>query len=845
MGRDIVAVVGEMTLEEKASLTAGADGWSTVAIDRLGIRGVTMTDGPNGARGAAMPGVGETLPAVCVPCGAALGASWDPELVRRVGALLGGEAREKAARILLAPTVNLHRSPLGGRNFEFYSEDPLLTGLLAAAYVQGVQSVGVATTVKHFVANESEFERFTADSIVDERTLRELYLVPFELAVGRGGTLGIMTSYNRLNGRHLANDERLVAGVLRGEWGFKGFVVSDWYAIGDTAQAARAGLDLQMPGPSRFYGSALVDAVRDGSVPEAEIDAAAIRLLSVLDGIGALDDPPAEAAAFRDTPEARALAREAAAAGMVLLTNEGVLPLAAATLASVAVIGPNANRAIIMGGGSAQLQAPYFVTPLDAITAALDGTAIVTFDQGVDITRTIAPIPSDWITAPSGEPGFALDVHAGRSFAGDVLRHTTRPDGLLMFNAAPKEIDGDEFCFRATGVVRPPASGRYTLSLIQIGRARVLVDGEVVLDGVTDPPPAGIDMFGMGSVQLTADVELDAEHGNEVVVEYTNEAASILSGAKVGIQTALPTDGIERAAAAARDADVAIVVVGTDGEWETEGHDRDAMGLPGRQDELITAVAAANPRTVVVVNAASPVTMPWADAAGAVLQISFGGQEMASALADVLLGVTEPGGRLPTTLPHRIEHTPAYGNFPAHNGSSRYAEGVLIGYRWYTTRQLPVSFPFGHGLSYTSFEIAAPVLATDRFVAGTPFSLHVTVTNTGERRGSEVVQCYVSPPASQRFRPVRELKAFAKVWLDPGESSTVSLELDDRSFAYWNVPDEDRDAMRAALLSGLPWVPPDDHVARPAGWTVEPGDYQVFIGRSVVDTPHVATVHVE
>lgn len=845
MARDIAALVAQMTLDEKASLTVGADGWHTAAVERLGIPGVAMTDGPNGARGTEMPGVGQTLPAVCVPCAALLGATWDPGLVARVGALLGREAREKTARILLAPTVNLHRSPLFGRHFECYSEDPWLTGVLASAYIRGVQGEGVATTVKHFAGNESEFERFTADSQIDERTLRELYLVPFEHAVRDGGTLGVMTSYNRLNGTHLANSAAMVAGVLRGEWGFDGFVVSDWYAIGDTVQAAAAGLDLQMPGPSRFYGTALAEAVRAGAVPEAEVDAAAIRLLTVLDRLGALDDPPGAAASFTDRVEDRDLAREAAAAGMVLLTNDGVLPLDPTQVTSVVVIGPNAARAVIMGGGSAQLHAPYFVSPLAAIERAFAGSATVTHLPGVDITRTVPPVAAEWITAPDGSPGFVIDVYAGRHWEGEVRRRTTRPDGVLVFNAAPKEIGGDEFSFRATGIVRPPASGTYTLAMIQIGRARVFVDGALVFDGVTDPPPPGIDTFGMGSEQLRTTIELDAAQGAEIVVEYSNDGASILSGVKVGLQAALPADGILLAAEAARRADVAIVVVGTDGEWETEGNDRDSMRLPGQQDELIAAVAAANARTVVVVNAAAPVEMPWAASAAAVLVSSFGGQEMANALADVLTGVAEPGGRLATTLPVRVEHTPSFASFPAHNGATRYAEGVFVGYRWYGSRHLPVTFPFGHGLSYTAFHIGPPVVAPVYTPGGGALTVDVAVTNTGTRRGSEVVQCYVGPPPSQLgFRPERELKAFAKVWLEPGESTTVRMTLDDRSFAYWNVPDPDRDEMRAALLRGLPWSPPDPHVERPAGWTVEPGDYRILVGRSVADTPHVATVRV-
>ncbi len=357
MSDRVQQLVTELDLDEKATLLAGADLWSTVAVERLGIPPVGLTDGPNGARGPNLPAAftsGPQLTSICVPCGSALGASWDVDLVERVGSLLGAEARIKACRILLAPTVNLHRSPLGGRNFESYSEDPLLAGRIGAAFVRGAQAHGVACTVKHFAGNESEVDRMVADTIVDERTLRELYLVPFELAVREGGALGMMTSYNRLNGEYCADSSMLLADILRGEWGFEGFVVTDWFASAQTELAIAAGLDLEMPGTGRAYGPALAAAVGEGRVDETAVDLAVARLLGVLDRLGALDAPPEpEPVSSPEGAEDRALAREAATAGTVLLKNDGVLPLDARQLTRVAVIGPNAARAVVMGGGSA------------------------------------------------------------------------------------------------------------------------------------------------------------------------------------------------------------------------------------------------------------------------------------------------------------------------------------------------------------------------------------------------------------------------------------------------------------------------------------------------------------
>ncbi|HVN50833.1 MAG TPA: glycoside hydrolase family 3 N-terminal domain-containing protein, partial [Acidimicrobiales bacterium] len=493
MAREIDELVEQLTLDEKASLTAGADNWSTVAIERLDIPSVFVTDGPNGARGPTLPGLGDegTTTAVCVPCGAALGATWDVELLERVGALLGDQARTKACRVLLAPTVNLHRSPLAGRNFESYSEDPLLAGKLAAAFVRGVQRQGVATTVKHFAGNEYETERMSADSVIDERTLRELYLLPFELAVREGGSLGVMTAYNRLNGVYGPDNRALLEDILRGDWGFDGFVVTDWFAQGDTVEAAHAGLDLEMPGPRRFYGGKVADAVRDGKVDEGDLVAAVTRLLGVFDRIGALDDEPVGAKSI-DRPEDRALAREAAAAGIVLLKNESdVLPLAlphgggggaGGETTKLAVVGPNAARTSIMGGGSAQLNAHYQVTILDALRDRLGGGVEIVHEPGADIGRSLPPLePAD---------GFTMEVFVGPDFAGEPIERRAQPNGELWCFGPPSAGAGRDFSVRLSGTFVPDqgppgAGGRWLLSLAQAGRARLLIDGEILVDGMS------------------------------------------------------------------------------------------------------------------------------------------------------------------------------------------------------------------------------------------------------------------------------------------------------------------------------------------------------------------------
>jgi len=812
--RRVDDLVARLTLDQKASLTAGHDLWSTVAVPEAGIPEVRVTDGPNGARGASVPGsAGAT--AVCVPCGAALGATWDLPLMERVGEMLGREARSKQCRVLLAPTVNIHRSPLAGRNFECYSEDPLLSGRIAAAFIRGVQSRDVATTVKHFVGNDAEFERMTISSVIDERTLREIYLLPFEIAVREGGSLGVMTSYNRVNGEYCTDRADLLADVLRDEWGFEGFVITDWFAATDTVRSSMAGTDLEMPGPARAFGARLAERVRGGELDEAFVDAQVRRLLTVFERLGALDDPPPGPERSEDLPEHRALAREAATSSMVLLRNDGLLPVDLGSLTSVAVVGPNADRAQIMGGGSASLSVHYRVTPLDAIRARLGADVTVTHERGCVIDRTVPPLAGASITRADGTAGLDVEFFVGTEAEGEAVHRGQLSSSRILLLGPPPEVGTDAFSLVATGRYTPDETGTHTFTLIQAGRARLFVDGEIVIDGVEDPPGRGSDFFGFGSEEVEAPVELTAGRPVDVRIEYSSASSVGVHGVKIGCRPPIAPDLLDRAVRAAADSDLAVVVVGTNDDWESEGHDRTELALPGDQDELVRRVVEANPNTVVVLNTGAPVALDWADDAPAVLQIWFGGQEMADALVDVLGGDADPGGRLPTTYPLALEDNPSYGNFPGADGEVRYEEGVFVGYRWYDTHDVPVRFPFGHGLSYTTFEVEvvdAPAEHRRSEVTG----IALRVTNTGARSGSEVVQCYVAPASGDVDRPRKELKAFAKVALEPGASSTVVLHLDDRSFAHWDVASHE--------------------------WRVDPGRYELHIGRSVVAIDHVVEV---
>jgi beta-glucosidase len=836
---DVEALLRSLTLEEKAELTAGGDMFATAAVERLGIPRVNVTDGPNGARGQAYPGIAGA-PSTCIPCGSALGATWDPELVERLGALLGREAVDRGCRGLLAPTVNLHRSPLAGRNFECYSEDPLLSGRLAAAYVRGVQSAGVFATVKHFVANEAEYERNSISSVVDDRSLRELYLVPFELAVREGGALAIMTGYNRLNGHWLTEQPRYLLDILRNQWGFEGLVMTDWFAVADSATSLGAGLDLEMPGPGRALGAGVAALVQDGTVPEGDLDAAVRRLLVGFEHGGILDSPTPPVEPKDPSPADRDLIRLAATEATVLLGNDGLLPLDVGSLRRVAVLGDHAGTPRIQGGGSARVVERAVVNPVDALVAALGRGVEVAFARGCEVDRSATPLGRSALPAAAG---FEVEVYDGLELAGAVV-HRAHLDELrlLVFSASAQGYPEGDWSMRVRGTVVPNESGRFELALAQSGRARVLVDGAVVLDGLeSPPPPGGSDFFGFASQELLGVVELVAGRPVEVVVEYARVEA-MLAGVRVGFRT-VDTDALlARAVETAAGADVAVVFVGTTHEWETEGRDRTTLALPGRQDDLVRRVVAANPRTVVVVNAGAPVELPWADDVAAILQCWFGGEEMAPAVADILTGASEPGGRLPTSVPLRLEHSPSHDNFPGENGELRYGEGLFMGYRGFEHRCISPRYPFGHGLGYTRFELGEPRLSADTFTPGGGLIVSMEVCNVGDRAGSEVVQCYVAPEAPRLPRPKKELKAFVRVHLEPGASTVVELRLDDRSFAYWDPGQADWEQVAARFTQISQQIAAHDR--RPPGWQVDPGGYEILVGRSSSDIVGRARVEV-
>ncbi|NMB46147.1 MAG: glycosyl hydrolase [Firmicutes bacterium] len=662
-------LVEELTLEEKASLCSGASMWETKPIERLGIPSICMTDGPHGVRLSEGENLEEGLravPATCFPTACGLAATWDTGLLHEVGTALGKESNSLGVHILLGPGVNIKRSPLGGRNFEYYSEDPVLAGDLGAAFVQGVQGQGVGTSVKHFACNNQEYERMNISAEIEERPLREIYLAAFERVVKKGKPWTVMSAYNRVNGIYASEHREFLTEILRGEWGFAGIVISDWTGVEDRVKAAQAGLDLQMPGPASANDQRLIEAVRSGAMAESVLDEIVARYLTVI--LRAVESK--KGAAF-DQDAHHALARQAAAASMVLLKNtEGLLPLQPGTFDSLAVIGGMAQDPRFQGGGSSEVTPTRMDSPLEEIKRAVGGKARVSYQAG-----------------------------------------------------------------------------------------------------------------------YPADDQVDSELLNAAVET-------------------------------AKNSDVAIVFAGLPAHMESEGYDRSHMLMPKNHVKLIKAVAAIQPRLVVVLNNGSAIALgDWIDRVPAVLEAWLPGQGGGRAVADILFGEINPSGKLPETLPVCLSDNPSFLNFPGENGRVLYGEGLYVGYRYYDKKRIEPLFPFGYGLSYTTFQYSDIACSRAQMRDTESVEVSCQITNTGTRGGKEIVQLYVQPGQSRLQRPEKELKAFAKVELAPGEAATVSFSLGYRDFAYYDPLRED--------------------------WVVDTGTYTVLIGSSSRDVRLETDIQIE
>ena len=807
--RDAATLIAGLPVLDKVLLLTGADSWRTQGADALGLRPMITSDGPAGVRGVVLD---ERQPSSSLPCPSALGATWDTALVGELAAALGAEARAKGVDVLLAPTINLMRTPLGGRGFECFSEDPVLTARLGVAFVRGVQSAGVAATVKHFVGNDSETQRWTYDARIAEHVLRELYLAPFEACVREAGAALVMAAYNKVNGVPMTEHAQLLRDVLKDEWGFDGVVTSDWHAARSTAATALAALDLAMPGPDGPWGVQLAQAVADGAVTPDVLDDKVLRLLRLADRVGAVS-PRGDDLAPDPVPSLvdPGLLRRAVIASLVLLRNEGqALPIDPATVSRVAVIGPNAVYPAIHGGGSAVVSPAAVSTPAAALSEALAGQAEVTVAPGGQTWVMVPEPPPGSLRDPgTGQPGLHLEFRDGQ---GELLAAEHRNStALTWWDQVPPGIGwGEPGTITLDAWYRPDQGGPHIVGAAGVGHLTVTVDGVAVADAATAVPDDPVEaMARPGEIRAAVLLEAGRDARIGLVFRPAANGEGPLS-VRVGLVAATHEDDLmDEAEQAAREADAAVVVVGSAVMTESEGFDRSTLALPGRQDELVRRVAAVNPRTVVVVNAGMPVLLPWADQVAAVIYAWLPGQAMGEAVADVLLGRAEPGGRLPVTLPAREADCPVLHAVPR-DGRIDYDEGLLIGYRGYDAGQSAPQFAFGHGLGYSTWSYESVRADQADPAAGQDLVLTVTVRNTGDRPGRETVQAYLAEPPGDPGRPVRALAAFGTVAVAPGERAEVTLRVPVRAFARWREGQ---------------------------GWFWPPGQFTVHVGRSSRDLP--------
>jgi len=786
------ALLATLDLPTKVRLLTGETAFTLWGEDSIGLAPMAFSDGPTGVRGLKFTG-GEKV--ALFPNATVLASAWSEDGAHEVGEMLAEEAERQHIHVVLGPTINLHRTPLGGRLFEQYSEDPLLTGKLAAAYVKGLQGRGVGACLKHLVANESETERNYMDSVVSEEALREVYLLPFEIAVEESNPWSIMAAYNDVNGVAATEQDHVNNEVVKGEWGWDGLLMSDWFATKTSAPAALGGLDLVMPGPDGPWGEALVADVESGAVPESVIDEHVCRLLRLAERVGALGGPdeqrqwPAEPTA-PDAPERRAQLRRLATDGMVVLANGGALPLAAT--GSVALIGRHGIETVCMGGGSAQVNPPHQVSIAEGLREAI-GEQLTVVD-GVEVReRPVAADPANLTDPETDEPGLRVRYHDadGQLMAEEHSGVTGVSVG--WDDSFPRPVT------KVTLAARVREGGPTRLGAIGVGTWDISVDGTQVASTSLaaeghDPgesmlkPPAwtqDVDLEAGALVEATVTiVRSEPVPGPDGKIGQLSHVIASGMGLKSLVAQPVPAPAEQTIAAAveaARGVDVAVVVVGLTEEQETEALDKHTLALPGEQDALVSAVAAAAGRTVVVVNAATPVLMPWADEVDAVLVAGLPGQEGGHAVADALLGVREPAGRLVTSYPAADGENPGWEVVPT-DLRLEYTDGTFFGYRGFAAgRAEGPAWWFGHGLGYASWDYTS----AERAGAGgngAP-TVEVTVRNTGDRDSREVVQVYLQP--AEHDQPVR-LVGWAAAEVPAGASATVAVDCDDRLWRRWD-----------------------------------------------------------
>lgn len=784
-------LIGRMTLEEKIDMLGGVEDFYIRPSERLGIPKVKMADGPLGVRNYGK--------ATAFPAGIAFAAAWNRELTLKYGEMIGKEARSKGVHIMLSPGVNIYRAPMCGRNFEYYGEDPYLAGKMTAAYIRGVQSQGVVATVKHYAANNEEYDRHTVSSDVEERTLREIYLPAFRAAVEEARVGAVMTSYNLINGVHASQHQHLVNEVLKGDWKFDGLVMSDWTSTYDGVAAANGGLDLEMPSGVHLNRDTLMPALKSGKVAAATIDDKVKRMLRVMFRFGFFDRPQLDSSLPLYNPESRLVALQAAREGIVLLKNQGnLLPLDRQKISSIAVIGPNAHPAVTGAGGSSKVEPYRSVSPLDGVLAAAGEKVKVSYSPGVDYDLEMVFRQSQFFTISEKNEmirGLEAEFFPNAELSGSPA--VTRTDRQVRFNwgeSSPSPgMPEDNFSARWTGKMRADSEGEYEFFVQGDDGFRLFVGNRLIID----------EWKRQSATLKSAKVSLKAGEQVDLKLEYfeLHGNAEISFGWRK--QSGLKDSDAIRLAA---QSDVAVVCVGFNPTTEGEGFDR-PFDLPKDQVELINAVARVNKKTIVVVTAGGNVAMTgWLPEVAGLLHTWYPGQEGGTALGEILFGDINPSGKLPASFEKKWEDNATAQSYYAKEKKLPYTEGVFVGYRHFDAKNIEPLFPFGFGLSYTTFEYKNLKVTPTSDAVNPKVTVAFGVLNTGMRDGAEVAQIYVRELNPAVPRPVRELKGFEKVWLKPGESKTVSVVLDEQAFAYYDVSKSQ--------------------------WNVQPGIFEISVGSS-------------
>ncbi|KAL5043293.1 putative beta-glucosidase H [Aspergillus fruticulosus] len=807
---DIDHVLANISDQDKIALLSGIDFWHTHPIPEFNVPSVRVTDGPNGIRGTKFfAGV----PAACLPCGTALGAAWDRDLLRRAGELLGEECIAKGAHCWLGPTVNMQRSPLGGRGFESFSEDPYLAGVAAASMIVGCENKGIIATVKHFVGNDQEHERRAVDVIVTPRALREIYLRPFQIVARDARPGALMTSYNKVNGKHVVEDPKMYD-LIRKDWGWDPLVMSDWYGTYTTIDSTNAGLDLEMPGVSRYRGKYIESAMQARLIRSSTLDARARKVLEFVQR--ASRTKVSEVEKGRNYPEDRALMRTLCSNSIVLLKNEGnILPLPK-NIKKIALIGSHIKTPAISGGGSAALKPYYASTLYDAVREALPHTEVV-YEIGAHahnmlpvIDRLLSNAVIHFYNEPMTKPN--------RKCLGTETVTTT---AFQFMDYRLAGLNRALFWSTLIGDFTPDQSGIWDFGLSVFGTANLYINDELIIDNTTNQTK-GTSFFGKGTREEIGSLKLNAGQIYKIRIEFGSANTTTMKttgmvnfgGGAANLGASLRIDAeemISRAVKAAEDADYAIICTGLNQDWESEGFDRPHMDLPPGIDKMISRVLdIAAHKTVIVNQSGTPVTMPWASQANSIIQGWYGGNETGHGIADVLFGDVNPSGKLSLSWPTDVRHNPAYLNYASVGGRVLYGEDIYVGYRFYEKTGREVLFPFGHGLSYTTFAVSpeAPV-SPETFTPENPPVATVKIKNTGGVAGAQVLQLYVAAPNSPTPRPQKELQGFEKVFLQSGEEKTVGIRLDKYATSFWDE------------IEGM--------------WKSEAGLYEVLIGTSSED----------